>query len=533
MKLDAIYRNGRIYTMRADGETIEALGILNGRIVVAGSNADVADYEAEREVDLEGAPVIPGLEDTHMHLYLDMLGRRRVDLGEARSWDDVERLLRAGLDHLEEGMWLTGENMSMAKLAEGAYPPRQVLDRVSTEVPIVAGSFCHHFHSLNTAAITACGLDRDDLGETDGQVPREDDGYPTGVVRDQAYPAFVAEHIPLPTLANNIPAVAEYLRELAGLGLTTLQVYQEDNPDGARLYQEVRRLHGPLMRLGFTWYADRANDRGIVSGFGDEWLKIGPLKYLADGSVGGRTAYLEEPYSDDPTSCGEASFTQDELDEIVRTRYNEGHELCIHAIGDRAISMVLDAFERAYDPEIGDARRLYIGHCTVPPTDFYERIADLPVYPQLSPNWWVNFEHFSHDRLGPEGSERHNRLFPIRDMLDHGVIVQCGSDAPVATVNPWVGIEGAVTRRAVGSDIPQAAAQAVSVYEALRCYTANAAYYNHEEHDKGTLEVGKFADFVQLSADPFTIDSDRLHTITAVRTIVGGHESYGEARDAS
>lgn len=257
------------------------------------------------------------------------------------------------------------------------------------------------------------------------------------------------------------------------------------------------------------------------------------MKYLSDGAVGGRTAYLWEPYSDDPSTCGQPSFTQEELDEIVQQRYQEGHELCIHAIGDRAISMVLDAFAAAYDPAIGDARRLYLAHCTVPPRDFYEKIKGLPVYPQLSPNWWVNFETFSHDRLGPEGSERHNRLFPIRDLLDHGVVVQCGSDAPVATVNPWVGIQGAVTRRAVGSDIPQAACQAVSVYEALLTYTRNAAYYNHEENEKGTLEVGKWADFAVLDHDPFQVDPEELHTIRSWLTVAGGHETFRESDSAS
>lgn len=526
MILDSIYTNGRFYTMRSEGETVEALGVLNGRIVATGTAEELNRYEARRVVDLGGRAAIPGLEDTHMHLYLDMLTHQRVDLSSARSWDDVVDLLSAHCEDVPEGLWFTAENMNMAKLAEGAYPPREVLDRVPTDVPIIVGSFCHHFHSLNSAALEACGIDENFEEEIRGQIARGEGNRPTGVIRDQAYPQYVQPHIPQPSLESNITAMSAYLRELAGYGLTTLQVYQEDNPEGARLYQEIFRIHGPLMRLGFTWYPDSANDRGIVSGFGNEWLKIGPVKYLSDGGVGGRTAYLWEPYSDDPSTCGEPSFTQEELDDIVRRRYQEGHELCIHAIGDRAIDMVLDAFRKSYDPAIGDARRLYLAHCTIPPRDFYEKIEGLPVYPQLSPNWWVNFESFSHDRLGPEGSERHNRLFPIRDMLDRGVIVQCGSDAPVATVNPWVGIEGAVTRRAVGSDIPQAAAQAVSVYEALLTYTAYASYYNHEEHEKGTLEPGKWADFAVLTADPFAVEPTELHSLSSWLTVAGGHETF-------
>lgn len=526
MIADKIYYNGKIHTMVSEDDVVEAIAIYDGKIVAVGTNDEVLAEGAREKVDLEGKTVFPGLIDTHMHLFLDMQLKNTVSLHDCYSIAEVLEALRGGLDKVPEGLWFQPENFFIDRMKDGRWPTRQELDSVSTEIPIVLGSFCHHFHVLNTKALELCGIDADFKEEIEGQIWREEDGFPNGVIRDQAYPAYVLPKIPQPTLEQNVDAVADYFRDRAREGLTTLEVYQEDNPDGARMYLEARRKYGNLMRCGFTWYPDEVNKRGITTGFGDDFTKMGPLKFLADGSCGGRTAFFWDSYPGHPDVYGTPSFTQDELDALVKKYYDEGFELCIHAIGDRTIDMVLEAYEKAYDPEIGDDRRFYIAHCTLVPKDYVERAAKLPVFMQQSINWLVNFKDFFHDRFGEEGSERANRAFPLRDLIDAGVKVQCGSDAPVATVNPWVGIECAVTRKAPGHDLVQGGAQAITVYEALLTYTKFASYYNHDENKKGTLEVGKFADFIVTDRDPFAIDPRELHTIESVHTVLDGKVVY-------
>lgn len=524
MQIDSVFYNGVFNTMVSEGDTVEAIAVHNGRIVDMGTNNAMKSINASEYVDCGGHTVIPGLSDTHMHLYADMLNLRTPTLANCRSFEDIKAVLRDALPNVAPGKWLLAENLHVEFLEEGDFPTLEVLDDVSSDIPICLGSFCHHIHILNSAALAEAGIDKDFKEPIAGQVERFEDGRPDGVLRDQVYPEFVDPIIPRMGLQETIDATNQYLEYAASQGMTQLHAYQEDNPFGIRMYQELRNQYGLKCRVSLNWYPEYPNIRGIVTGFGDDELKLGAVKFLSDGSFGGATAYLKEPYANPAGEYGECSFTQDQLDEMVKTAYDAGHELAVHAIGDKANDMVLTAFERAYDPEIGDARRFYFIHATMVSGDWIERASKIPCVISIQPSWFVNYVNFARMRLG---DERLSDLFPIRSMMDGGLIVAGGTDAPVTTINPFQGIESSVTRQAIGRDDETLApSQAISVYEAVEMCTKNAAYWLHEETEKGTLEIGKLADFVVLDRDIFSVEPKTIHEVTPLRTVMGGKTTY-------
>lgn len=527
MKIDRVYYNGAIHTMAAENDVVEALAVHNGTIVATGLNDEMRAIEAGEYIDLAGKTVIPGLADTHMHLFLDCLGRITPDLSGCHCFQDVIDVLNERKPQIKEGQWLTAENLHLEFLEEGRFPTIEELDQVSAEIPICIGSFCHHVHVLNSAALAAAGIDKDFEPMVEEHVERFEDGRPTGVVREGTYPAVVDPVIPRMSFQETIDAVDDYMLYCASIGLTQLAVNQEDGPFGARLYQELRRQKGLKCRVTLNWYPEYPNVRGIVTGFGDDSIKLGAIKLLTDGGVGSAGALLYEAYNDPAGEFGETNYGQEELNEMVKKAYDAGHDVSIHAIGDKANDMVLTAFENAYDPEVGDARRFYFVHATLVSDTFIERAAKLPCVISIQPVWLENFVNFGELRLG---KERANRLFPIKDMIEGGLVVAGGTDAPVCSTNPFAGIECAVTRQAVGrDDVTLGADQAISVYQSVELVTKNAAYWVSEENRKGTLEVGKVADFIALDRDIFAIDPKEIHATEVLRTVVDGKTVFERA----
>lgn len=527
MQIDRVFYNGTIRTMAAEDDIVEALAVHNGTIVASGSSESMRAIDAKEYIDLEGRTVVPGFADTHMHLFHSCMGRIIPSLSSCHSIADVLEVLNQNKGEVEPGKWLLAENLHLEFMAEGRFPTVDELDQVSSEVPICIGSFCHHVHILNSAALAAAGIDKDFRPMVEEHVDRFEDGRPSGAVREATYPEVVDPVIPRMTFQETVEAVDDYLHYCASLGLTQLEVNQEDGPYGARLYQEIRRQKGLKCRLTLNWYPEYPNVRGLVTGFGDDELKLGAIKLLTDGGVGSAGALLNEPYANPAGTYGESNYTQEELDDLVKTAYDAGHDISVHAIGDKANDMLLTAFERAYDPEVGDARRFYFVHATLVSDTFIERAAKIPCVISIQPVWLENFVNFGVLRLG---EERANRLFPVKDMMEGGLVVAGGTDSPVCDINPFYGVECSVTRQAVGrSDVTLGADQAVSVYQAVEMVTKNAAYWCSEEGRKGTLEVGKLADFIQLDRDIFAIDPHEIHDTQVLRTVLGGQTVYERA----
>lgn len=523
IKADKVFFNGKIHTMEKEGEIVSSVAVLGGKFIALGNDEQVKAYPAKEYIDLKGKTVIPGLADTHLHAYQDCCDRLKVDLSGAHSIAEICELLRKGLEKQGGKGWLFGENMHNDYLTEQRYPNCRELDTVSTEVPIVIGSFCRHTHILNSKAMELCSFEEKRSEVQSDMFEYFEDGSLNGNIKEWGYDKLVVPNIPMRTLDENIELMDDYLSYVASNGITQLHTYQLENKDGIFMYQRLREKKGLKCRITFNLCPDTCNESNITTGFGDDYLKIGACKFLIDGSIGSASALMYDEYSDKPGEYGIMTHSQEELNAMVKKAYDKGNDVAVHAIGDKGNDMALTAFENCYDPSIGWDRRFYVIHATTLSKTFIERAKKLPVLLCTQPIFIRNFVNVSTARIG---EERNKRFMAFRTMLDAGLIVSAGSDAPVREINPFNGIQCAVTRRDIGGDEVIGEDRGVSIYEAVLMYTKYAAYCAHEENLKGTVAVGKTADMAVLDRDIFETAPQDIHRIKVLETILGGETVY-------
>lgn len=520
---DKIFYNGKIYTMEQENETVEAIAVYQGKIIAAGTEQEIKEIPAKESVDLNGKTVLPGFADTHMHLYQDCMDRRKIDLESVASISEILSTLKEKAASVTGNHWLFGENIHADRLKEYRFPTREELDSISKDIPIMVGSFCRHTHVLNSKALEIC-----EIPEHRDSIPKDmleytPDGKLNGALKEWVYDTYVFPHIPVPTEKETLGYYKEYLDYVASQGITQLHAYQQDNPYGIMVYQELRKQEKLPCRITFNFLPDDKSNRNIATGFGDDYLKVGATKFLADGSIGAASALMYEPYDDIPGEYGIMTHSQEELNEMVKKAYDSGNDVAVHAIGDKANDMVLTAFENCYKPEYGWSRRFYIIHATVISDSFIERAKKLPLIINTQPIFLRNFINLTKQRIG---IEREERLMPLKTLMENNIIVTSGSDAPVRELNPFHGIECSVTRQDWNYEEIISPKEKISVYQAICMYTKYAAYCVHEENLKGTITPGKTADFIVLDRNPFTCPVEELHMIQVERTFTGGEEVY-------
>ncbi|MDR1292400.1 MAG: amidohydrolase [Clostridiales Family XIII bacterium] len=537
MYADKTFYNGRIYTMNEPGETVEAIVVYGGRIVYAGGNEEALKWPANETEDLGGAIVLPGFSDTHMHVTADCLFASYVDLGGAASVADVVRLMRERDDG--SAGWLCGAGLFSERLAENRFPLRYELDEISVERPIVIMSHCGHINMINSVAIG--------LTEIVGRAEFEDecldyydDGEPNGILMEAAYGKYLSEILigPWTEPAYIKSLVRAGLPAYSANGLTTLHAVGliSDAPPAESFdqYYELEKSGELPVRVVVNPSTDLPWAMRPVTGFGTDMVKLGARKIFLDGSMGGRTAALLEPYSDAPGETGVLAHTEEELTALFREAYEAGLEVSIHVIGDAAMERTLNAAEKVYPATdesdsfkrlAGTDRRLRIIHAMIIKPGHIDRIKRLPVILDVQPGFLHDDVHIAEDRLG---AARLKYLMPFKTFIDNGILLTGGSDAPVDPPVPLSGIQCAVTRQDLGG-FPEGgfvAEEALSVYEAVALYTKNAAYCSNEERIKGTISVGKFADFILIDRDIFEVEPSEISGIQVLRTVLGGDTKY-------
>jgi predicted amidohydrolase YtcJ len=540
LRADKIFYNGKIYTMNAPGETVSAIVVRGGKIIYAGTDEAALEYPAMERENLGGRVVLPGFTDTHIHTFMDCSGKRNIMLTGASSIADIVEMLKAA-DDGGDG-WLFGGGVVMAELAEQRHPNRYELDRVSTDRPILVYSKCLHFTMANSKALEIVGVTKE-AAKDDSSITRMDDGEPNGEFREAGYTKYIA---PVFTKLYSDPDYRVKLLQ-AGLGeypehgLTTLHCISGlANAAPLEFFDQYNSLEnaGELpvrIRINSVYLPELLNP---LTGFGTDMVKVGAKKIYTDGALGGRSAAMREPYSDDSGVKGEVFYSTDELIALFREAYDAGIECSVHAIGDAAMELAITAAEAVYpasdepDPakrlKAAGLRRLRIIHASVTTPGHIERMRRLPIILDVQPNF-INYHiGFMKNRLG----DRAKYYLRIKTFLDAGIMVTGGSDAPVDPARPLAGIECAVTRKGLGNDSRQEALapdEAISVYDAVSLYTRNAAYCSSEEDLKGTISAGKFADFIVLDRDIFEVEPEdygAIHDIKVLRTVVGGESTW-------
>lgn len=533
--MDIAIINGKIL---AHDKFVEAIGIKDGLIKLVGSNKDILNSKGNAEViDAKGNLVLPGLNDSHLHLHSLGAYLNSVD---CHGVDSISRIIEMGKEFIEknniedgEPVLGTGWNQDYFK-DEKRSLNRHDLDKISTTNPIVFRRTCGHVNVCNTKALEILGIDENTEQVEGGYFELEDDGYPSGVFNEKSEELLndVLPKVTLESVKKNILAASKIA---SSYGITSVQVgdlsySRVEYPYILQAYKELEETNELSVRVNLQcWFDDTKTfsefiNQGYKTGVGSDFVKIGPLKLFVDGSLGAKTALLRQPYHDDNSTCGIECMTQSQLDEMVMLADRSGFQVMVHAIGDEAITRVLNSYEKVCKKSSNPLRH-GINHCQITDYKMLERFKENDILAYVQPIFLHYDLHIVEDRVGKELAKT---SYGFNTMEKLGLNVAYGTDAPIDSFNPYECMYCAVTRKDLtgypsdGFNI----SEAVNIETAINRYTTGGAYASFDEDKKGSIEVGKFADIVILNQDLFTINQNDIKNTKAVVTIVDGKVVY-------
>lgn len=525
----SLYRNARVRTLDPVRPHATALATMGGHIVAVGTEDEctralrAANARDVATIDLGDAVVLPGFIDTHLHpialLYFDL----HADLRGAPDIAAVVVALRRAAARLGPDDWLVGLQLDPETLPERRLPTRPELDAASTTHPIVVLAHDGHSATGNGRALVAAGIDAGTPDPPGGHIERGADGAPLGPCREAAAQRLVGA-VPPPSLERLRATAQRSFRRLSAHGITSAGVVLQTDDDGPG--GETGRLEALAMQLlldeaPFATYAilgGRTVEAAVAARTSPlhdpaAGRRVGGYKIFADGTLGSCTACMHEPFADRPGERGYLTLGEDQLLARMQAADAAGFQICVHAIGDAAVERCVTLYERLLAGRPARDHRHRIEHASVVSPDVLPRIARLGLAVSTQPLFIHSEKGWLHRRLGPE---RARHVYPLRALLDAGVLVAGASDAPVESTSVLHAIQVCVTRDGFE---PQ---QAITAWEALRLFTTDAARLQFEEHEKGTLAAGKRADLVVLDDDPLAIDPGRIAAVRVLRTVAAG-----------
>ena len=527
MAMKTLYHNGRVYT--GDLPLRSCFAVEDGRFVSVGEEISDADVR----IDLGGAFVCAGFNDSHMHLL--NLGQSLTAAPLGRHTASLEDMLSC-LSNTKPGRggWILGRGWNQDLFADGhRMPDRHDLDRVSLKSPVCAVRACGRALAVNTKALELLGI----TGETEvpgGGAIQMEDGHPIGLFFDNAMD-LVLSAIPAPDKEDVKEMIRLACRELNRYGITSCQsddycVFQ--NLSWQVVNEAFRELEaaGELTvrvyeQANFTDTAalEEFIRSGCATGTGSDRFRIGPLKLLGDGALGARTAYLSRPYADDPSTRGLSVFTQREFDDLIGLANRNGMQVAVHCIGDACLDLVLDSLEKALAECPRQDHRHGIVHCQITRPEQLRRIAQnrLHVYAQS-----IFLDYDLHIVNARAGEALASSSYSWKRLMDLGATVSNGSDCPVEMPDVLAGIQCAVTRRDRQGRGPYLPEQAFTVRQALDSFTKWGAWASFEEDFKGRIAPGMAADFTVLGADPFGTPPEKLQDIPVAAVYLAGYPVY-------
>ncbi len=529
---DLIVTNARIWTVDKAHPQVEALAVMGERIVAVGSAAEVDAWHGPQTkvVDAQGKLLLPGFNDAHVHFVDGGDHLQAVQLKDAASPQEFAERIAKRARTTPKGEWITGGDWDEQKWSPASLPTKELIDPVTPETPVWVNRYDGHESLANSVTLRLAKIDAKTPDPPGGQIVRDALGNPTGILRDAAQD-LVAKVMPPMSHAHRMRAVRQALEHASSLGVTSVQ---DMNPsyDDIKAYADLAdkgeltvRIYAAPME---TEWKDQAKI-GIRHAFGTTLLRLGAVKGYADGSLGSETAYFFEPYADDSKSHG---LLSDEMHppSAMRQRLQAadaaGLQLCVHAIGDRAISMVLDMFEQIEKANGKRDRRWRIEHSQHMAAKDFVRYARLGVIASVQPYHAIDDGRWAEKRIGPD---RIKRTYAFRTFLDNGVRLAFGTDWSVAPLSPMWSIYAAVTRATLDGRNPDGwvPEQKLTVAEAVEAYTMGSAYAEFQEKEKGAITPGKLADFVVLSDNIFKIPPAQIKNVKVEATYLGGKLVYG------
>lgn len=535
-----VYRGGPVITMDPERRVVEALGVDGNRIAAVGTEEEVmawAKGDAEI-VELDGKALLPGFIDAHGHfpgegVYAVLADLNSPPIGEMETIEDIVKQMQERATDTPAGEWVIGMSYDDTLLAEKRHPTREDLDRVSTEHPVGLIHISGHLGTVNSMGLEAMGYDEATPDPEGGVIRRDASGRPDGVLEETAAQPLM-ERMTSPSPSQALDMIQEASRRYLASGTTTAQSGYAVGPLVPGLTWAsrlgligLRLVLWPGMETADEWLEEDTR----YESYDEDWVRIGRVKLVADGSIQGYTGYLSEPYhvppGDDPEFRGYARIPADELRERVVRYHEAGLPVAVHGNGDASIDDILDAFDAAHAAKpFGEIGPVII-HAQMAREDQLDRMAALGAIP----SFFVLHTYYWGDRhrdvfMGPD---RAARMSPTRSALDRGIPATLHADSPVVPMEPLRIVWSAVNRISTGGDVI-GEAQRVTPMEALAGVTINAARQHFEADKKGSLEVGKLADLVILSSSPLD-DPDHIDRIEVVETIIDGNTAYHQDGD--
>jgi predicted amidohydrolase YtcJ len=562
-KVSLLLTGGKVFTSDARGTIAEAVAVEGNRIVAVGTTREIeANYEGERTIDLRGKLVTPGFNDAHIHFLQGGRALMLVDLNGARTLAEAKARVAARVREVPSGAWILGRGWDHT-LWGGEWPSKKDLDDVAPNNPVFLSRVDGHTTWANSLALQKAGITRETKNPQGGEIVRDASGEATGILKETAG-NLVAQVVPEPTHAEMAEALTRALAEALRYGVTSIQTNDVPSTDATPLYREFLKAGKLTVRVA-EWQqfanslADIKRERAEFAAFGDDpfRLRLTALKGYVDGTLGSRTSAMLAPFSDDPHNSGIPRMTPEQLTKMIVERDAAGFQIALHCIGDRANRMALDGFEQAFktngypwpggrsketsanysgpisaSPEqlkksaeegekilnsidlFADYRPRYttrhrIEHAqVVAPSDF-ERFRSLDVIASMQPSHAISDKRWAEDRLG---EYRVMGAYSWHTMMAHGVHVPFGTDWPVESMNPYLGLYAAVTRQSVDGQPPGGwwPEERISIEDAIRNYTAEGAYASFEEKDKGQIAAGMLADLVVHTKDLLTVEPKEI-----------------------
>ena len=503
----AVFFNGKVYTLARHRQMAKAIAVADGRIVGVGDDSEIKRMapRGAYKIDLGGRAVVPGFIDCHTHFVQMGLDAMTVDLSHTKTIDEALSLMKESAKKTPHGEWVVGTNWKETGWENGRFMTRKDLDDCCPENPAVAHRVCGHLSSVNTRAIELLGID-----DKTQDVERDASGRLTGILTESA--VSIVRNALKPDESRKMRGLMLAIHKAHSLGVTSI------NDSCSQGDLAIYRCAEKAGKLSVRTYLNMPSDAldsllelSYVSGIGSEWLKLGGLKIFCDGALGARTAALSEPFADDPGNKGMLVHSRKEFDDIIMRTHEADMQLAVHAIGDAGIEVTIKAIETALERRPRKDHRHRIEHLELPAVGHLKRMRTSKIIASMQPNFigeWGGTDGMYLARLGPRRLVRNN---PFKEILNSRVKLVFGSDC--MPFSPVYGIHSA-------ANAPHDA-QRISVSAAVSAYTRDAAYASFEERLKGTIEEGKLADFVVLSADPFE-DPKAISSIVVLKTVVGG-----------
>lgn len=528
---DLVLLNGKIWTVNDRQPEAEAVAILGNRIIAVGASKDLRKLigPQTRVLDLQGRRVVPGFNDAHVHFFNGGAGLASVQLRDAKTPQEFATRIGAFAARIPQGRWILEGNWDHENWSPAQLPTRQLIDAVTPNKPVFVQRLDGHMALANSVALKLAGITKATPDPPGGVIVRDEAGEPTGVLKDAAMNA-VYKVIPDPSPEEITEAVKAAMRYAAENGVTSVQDMSA-SPDVLSVYQRLLARDELTVRIyGHQPLANwqRLASAGIRAAFGSDKLKIGGLKGFADGSLGSTTAWFFAPYLDAPNTSGLASdelVNEAQMQERITKADLAGLQLAIHAIGDKANNRILAIFAEAVKQNGTRDRRFRIEHAQHLRPEEIKALAAQKVIASMQPYHAIDDGRWAENRIGPE---RAKGTYAFRSLLDAGAILAFGSDWFVAPMEPLMGIYAAVTRRTLDGKRPAGwvPEQKITVAEAIRAYTLGSAYASFDETRKGSIEVGKLADFAVLSADILNINPVEIEKTRVLMTIFDGKLVY-------